>query len=488
MWSFLKFIQKNVTKPFDFYHIVVLYYEKILVIMVYHAIYRIRRYKSTATKTQKTQRRLKVKKRIVSIICVALLLITIPASLISCGNEKLYYLGPYEIKADEYTYLIGMYKKRLLVNLGLEGTGMSAEISSGITLGDYLDSMYREEFEMSVYTLLYSQSLFDDYNLSLTDEQLKTIDTVIENTKNYFGGYSDQAFKRILKNFGFTMDTMRSVYTMQAKQMAVIDHLYGSDYSKLTDDALKTFYKDTYLRFQAIVINNTYEAVKDSDGKTSYVYLTDRQKEFANKLIDEMQSLLVDKDESKDYPTICAGLEMTKEELFADLGAVYDKLYEKYSYDKVYPNGYYMVAPVSLSQMISSEMLLAAFKTKVGDVADPITAKITFEKSGTININGKDETIKAGDYFEYGKAFIRRLELDDEGYKREESKIFFDDSDFIEQAGKSAFYDLLKNYEEKECKYTMMRSSAADSYKISEAIANELDYRFLYGTETTTTE
>ena len=429
--------------------------------------------------SRQPERSRKVKKRIVSTICLVLCVLMIPITFISCGKEKIYTLGPYEITEDEYTYLIGMYKRRLLANLGYENMSMSTEITDdGLTLGQYLDAIYRKEFDMSIYTLLYAQSLFDDYGLTLTDEQKNRIETVIDKTVNYYGGYSEQAFKRIVKQYGYTIDTMRSVYTMQAKESAVLSHLYGDDYSKLTAEAKEDYYKNAYLHFQVIVINNVYKSVTDSEGKTSYINLSESEKATKDQLISELTSLLIKGDKEANYPIITNELGMTVDELFADLGKTYNLLFEKYSDDTLYPQGYYMVAPTSANQITTSNALSAAFLLKEGDCA-VVTAKRYFEKDGTIEISGKTETIKAGDYFEYGEAFVRKLPLDDGAYSKEENKDFFKEDEFNAMAMKNAFYNLLRNYE-KECFYELRESSLKDSYSIMSAIPNDLDYNFLY--------
>lgn len=410
----------------------------------------------------------------------------IPITFTSCGKKSIYKLGPYEIKEDEYTYLIGMYKRRLLATLGYEDKSMDAKITEDLTLGQYLEAVYRQEFDMGVYTLLYAQALFDDYGLSLTDEQKNNVETIIEKTVNYYGGYSEQAFKRLVKNFGYSIDTMRRVYTMQAKESAVLAYLYGEDYSKVTDDEKENYYKSSYLHFQVIVINNLYKQAADG----SYINLSDSEKETRNQLIEELKVLLCWKDEKEleeakkaSYPIITTELKMTVEELFEDLGKTYDLLFEKYSDDTLYPQGYYMLAPTSATQITNSNTLSAAYFLEEGDFAI-VTAKRYFEKGGTIEISGKTETINAGDYFEYGNAFVRKLSLDSGAYSREENKDFFDEDQFNSMAAKNAFYTLLQNYE-KECIYALLESPDIDSFSISSAIANNLDYNLIYASQTT---
>ena len=165
----------------------------------------------------------------------------------------------------------------------------------------------------------------------------------------------------------------------------MLAHLYGEDYSKLTDDAKEEYYKDAYLHFQVIVINNVYKSVTDSDGKTSYINLSESEKATKDQLIEELTSLLIKEDKEASYPIITHELKMTVDELFADLGKTYDLLFEKYSDDTLYPQGYYMLAPISANQIVTSNALSAAYLLKEGDCAI-VTAKRYFEKDGTIEI------------------------------------------------------------------------------------------------------
>ena len=117
-----------------------------------------------------------MKKIICRTLCLLFLVILIVPSLSACrGGRTMYELGDYKITEKEYNYLMGMFKKKVLVTFdsSLTDESLELELSSGVTLGDYLEARYREGFEQSLMSLLYAQSLFDELGLKLTDEVQK---------------------------------------------------------------------------------------------------------------------------------------------------------------------------------------------------------------------------------------------------------------------------------------------------------------------------
>ena len=55
---------------------------------------------------------------------------------------------------------------------------------------------------------------------------------------------------------------------MQMKQSLLIEHLYGKNGEKIDQAILDSIYRENYMYFQTIVINNLYRVVeKEVDGK-----------------------------------------------------------------------------------------------------------------------------------------------------------------------------------------------------------------------------
>ena len=188
-----------------------------------------------------------MKKAISRTLCLIFIVIMIVPIASSCGKDKaIYSLGEYEITEKEYNYLFGMFKKKVLVSMGgdLSDEDMLQEISEGITLADYLEARYRDGFEQSVLALLLSQAIFDELGLSLTDEELSTINATATAMVAYFGNYSEKEFNNKAKDYGFDDDAMRSVYEMQFKENKVRDYYLGVNNEKVTDENRESYYRE----------------------------------------------------------------------------------------------------------------------------------------------------------------------------------------------------------------------------------------------------
>ena len=386
----------------------------------------------------------------------------------SCGSQNAYELGPYSITEKEYCYLLGMFKKQLLVSLGYTEEQIGYEVSEGVTLGEYLERTYKAEFEQSVFTLLFSQALFDEYGLSLTEEQENNLNASASGIIYYYGNLSESRFNEISAPYGFDADTLRSIYFKQAKESAVIRHLYGDNYSNLSDALKESFYKESYLHFQVLIVNTLYKKYVDSEGNTTYLNLSESEREYALLLEKELKELLVN--ENKDYNYI-----ILKDKLHLS----YEELWELYSDDTVYPQGYYMRIP-SASQMQSSSTLSAAFLLKEGDCGS-VTAKRYFTGSGSIKTEDGKEEIKEGDFFEYGTAIVKKLSLDDGAYAREENKDFFPESTFLQNATQASYFKHLQEYESTTFYTLMYNKDLQGKHTLESVLANEIDYEYLYG-------
>ncbi len=414
-------------------------------------------------------------KIVLRIICAILCLLLCLPILTSCGKDNVYELGPYSISEEEYAYLLCSYKRTILEDLGIDESYLSYPISAkdSTTYGEYIERMYREQFEQSVYTLLFSLALFDEYNLELSKEKKDSIKAAANSVIFYYGNGSVSKFNSLAKEYGFSDDSLRSIYEKQAMESMVVSHIFGEKYSNLTDINKDDYYEESYIRFQVIVVNTLYH--QDSDG--DYSNLSPEETATMKSLEDEMIELLVRENLNYNYkilPVLLGKTDMstvTYEELWAN---------PKINDDSLYPNGYYMVKPNTL-QMSTPTTLSQAMLTQVGDVSS-IAAKRYFDGSGTITTEKGDETINAGDYFEYGTAFIKRLPLDDGAWKSEANKDFFGDS-FISGAAQLNLFKTLQSFE-KTSPYTMVvESSLKEDYSLATIPANYLDYDYLHGTE-----
>ncbi|MBQ7907308.1 MAG: hypothetical protein IJ309_04965 [Clostridia bacterium] len=412
-----------------------------------------------------------MKKLSLRILILALCLLLMLPVVSSCNqNEAIYTLGAHCIMADEYYYLLSMFKRQLMASFEVENeSDLSYEVADGMTLGQYWETVYRPGFEQSVLRLLFSQALFEEYGLSVREESKNNSDNVLSELIKYYGGFNEKYFDKYLENYGygFSADTIRRVYDLQLKESAVMDYLYGLDYSKVTKEQKDSFYKDNYMHFQVLVINTLYKKHEDSLGNVSYINLTEAEMKYKKQLVNELTELLVSKNESYDYKII-------------DPSLSYEELWEEYSDDKEFSQGWYMQEPTS-TQMATSSTLATALVLRVGDCG-VVDAKRYFDGDGTIKTENGEEEIKEGDYFTYGSAFIKKLSLDNDAYLREENKDFFDENTFLANTAEDAFLKKLNEYES-QSGITAYTSSAKDSYTLDGVMANELDYYYFYGSK-----
>lgn len=410
-----------------------------------------------------------MKKAICRTLCLIFIVIMIIPIASSCGKDKaVYTLGEYEITEKEYNYLFGMFKKKVIVSMGVDFSeeDMSQEISEGITLADYLEARYREGFEQSVLALLLSQALFDQLGLSLTDEELSTINATATAMVAYYGNYSEKEFNNKAKEYGFDDDAMRSVYEMQFKENKVRDYYLGASNEKVTDEDRESYYRENYLRYQTLIVNTLYTLHTDSYGDVSFVLLEEDEKKEKELLVTELKELLINK--NKDYDYIL---------LKDDLSLSYEELWEKYSDDKFYPGGLYESSKPSAEELANSNVLSAAYQSKAGEIK-AVTAKRYFE--GDSSLENEEITVKPGDYFEYGTVFVKRLELDEAPYEKKANKDFFDKDTFESGVCNHVYFKAVSAFQD-TLPYQATISKLIQGKGFATIKANELDYYYFAG-------
>jgi len=146
--------------------------------------------------------------------------------------------------------------------------------------------------------------------------------------------------------------------------------------------------------------------------------------------------------------------------------------------DLTYPGGMYMVKP-NLYQLSTESTLTQAMKTPEGDVS-AIEAKRYFEDEGKITLGDSSEEVQKGDYFEYGKAFIKRLPIEKGAWKDEKNKDFFAGSSFIGGVARTVLFETFADYE-KHCPFTLLvNNELKEEFSLATIPANRLDYDYFH--------
>ena len=405
-------------------------------------------------------------RRILSFILLICILAGAMLCFSSCKNDTVFSLGKYKIKEDHYRYLASIHNRKQYASYQLDiTTPFEAKFENGLTVGQALDTT-QSSFLNEIYMLLYSQLLFDIYELEMPKELEDTVESNVTTIVNYYGGYSEQKFNQKSRNYGFTAKTMREIYTMQTKQSLVIAHLFGENGENIEKDSLDEIYEKNYMRFQTLVINNVYKVVKEINDEGEEVSvaeaLTELEIEERNNIIADLTNLFIEPKEGYEYKVI-------------DPTKSYEELYALYSDDKAYPKGCYSQFPRNAG---AQNAITAAALLRENDVAK-VNANRFFSQGGTFELGGEKVTINAGDYFNYGSVFVKRLPLTDAAYENEDFKDFF--GSFKASATSILYSEHIADFQTNEAGYQIKDHGVYEGIALSSVYPNNLDYNFLYG-------
>ena len=194
--------------------------------------------------------------------------------------------------------------------------------------------------------------------------------------------------------------------------------------------------------------------------------LDEDEKKEKEQLVAELKELLINKNTDYDYIL-----------LKDDINLSYEELWEKYSDDKFYPAGLYETSQPSAEQLANSNVLSAAYQSKVGEIKT-VTAKRYFE--GDSSLENEEITVKPGDYFEYGTIFVKRLELDEAPYEKKVNKDFFDKDTFEAAVYNYVYFKAISAFQE-TLPYQATISRLIEGKGFATIKANELDYYYFAG-------
>ena len=256
-------------------------------------------------------------------------------------------------------------------------------------------------FDQTVHNVsmsLVCAELFDQAGLKLSDSLIKTIDSYVDSfIKDYAGG-DKRALNSELSEYGINVNMLREIYILEEKGTALFDYLYGDKGTVgVTEEELDAYYRENYARVRHIYVNNKYyyETTEDGyyaldeNGNPISVPYGGAELEAKNAVVSSIEAAL-------------------------DGGMDFDEVYELYSEDKFYENGYYLPADMDFID----EVEISAFDLEVGEYT-------------------RVES-------EHGVHFIKRLEADENPWEDEANKDFFDS--FKENVRFKAFVAYVEQY------------------------------------------
>lgn len=361
-----------------------------------------------------------MKNRIISAAAATLLA---ACALASCSSESVMTYGSHSINENEFSYYLATYKgKYAQTYADFKNTPeyfSSVVTDDGQTVEDVLYSAVVHNVEMT----LVCEQMFDDYGLSLSRSVEDTINSYIGDFVDEYADGSRNKFNAALGAYGVNINMLKKIYLRDEKVSALYDALYGTNgIIGITDEDRQNYLDENYVRVRHIYVNNKYMYAMDEDGVQEY---TDdglrKKRELTAEELAAKQALIDAIDES-----------------LAE-GADFDEVYDAFSEDKYYKNGYY----ISENMDFISDVTDSAMSLEVGEYK-------------------KIET-------DYGTHYIMRLEMDEKPWENEDNSDFFDGYDTT--VGQALFADMA----EEKISEVVLNEEVLGEYTMADSAIN---YRF----------
>lgn len=357
------------------------------------------------------------------IISAAAATILAACALVSCSSESVMTYGSHSINENEFSYYLATYKgKYAQTYADFKNTPeyfSSVVTDDGQTVEDVLYSAVVHNVEMT----LVCEQMFDDYGLSLSRSVEDTINSYIDDFVDEYADGSRNKFNAALGAYGVNINMLKKIYLRDEKVSALYDALYGTNgIIGITDEDRQNYLDENYVRVRHIYVNNKYMYATDEDGVQEY---TDdglrKKRELTAEELAAKQALIDAIDES-----------------LAE-GADFDEVYDAFSEDKYYKNGYYISENMDFIEDVTD----SAMSLEVGEYK-------------------KIET-------DYGTHYIMRLEMDEKPWENEDNSDFFDGYDTT--VGQALFADMA----EEKISEVVLNEDVLGEYTMADSAIN---YRF----------
>ncbi len=330
--------------------------------------------------------------------------------------------GESVITTNMYRYWLSSYKGTFLYTYS-DMTDTDAFWDSVLyedtTAEDYLNASVLE----NVKRTLLCMELFDQYGLSLPESTVAEIDLYIDDLMEAYADGSKAKFNQTLAQYGVNADMLREIYLEEEKPAIVFSYLYeNGGPNTLTEEDLDAYYRENYVRVRHIYVNDAYEYVTNEEGYYQY----DSQGTVLTRGLNEAEAA----EKAEKIAAIENALSERQD---------FKTVYETYSEDLYYVNGYYLTKETDFIK----EVVDAAFEMEIGETV----------------------AVKS----EYGMHYLMRLPLEDNAYNESTNADFFDGyKDTVANDDFLKFLDELLSdvtvYEEEIGKYSIRH--AAVNYSI----------------------
>lgn len=356
--------------------------------------------------------------------CFTVLLLAALLLLTGCGSagKTVMSYGDSVITENEFQYYLSYYKNVYMQTYSdMEDTAAyyKTVLPDGQTAEEYLFNMTVENVMMTLICM----EQFDVNGLKITSEIEKDVDAYIKDLIAEYAGGDKKALNAVLAKYGVNTKMLADIYINQDKSGFLFDYMFGENGIRpLTDEEKQTYYEENYSHVIHLYVNDAYYYPTTEDGYTQ----TDANGNLVSapltaELLAEKNAVIAAVDEA------LAG------------GADFQDVYETYSEDKYYVNGYYLTKTTGFI----SEVVDAAFSLEMN----------TWKK------------VKS----DYGTHYVYRIPLDETPWEGEAN------ADFFENFETSLASELFMEYVRSFLPEVQVDREALASYSVEESPVN---YRF----------
>lgn len=308
-----------------------------------------------------------------------ILAVTIVLSTAGCAASPavMTYEGK-TVTINMYRYWLSSYKGSFMntyTDMSDTDTFWDSILYGDVTAEEYLNTAVAE----NVRRTLVCSAQFDLLGLTFPDSAKDEIDQYIEELIEERADGSRNSFNQILSQYGINIDMLRQIYTMEDKTSLLFSYLYGEGGANALSEAdYASYCENNYVRVRHMYVNNAYAYEVNEDGYYSY----DTSGVLKTRALTDAEQA----EKAEKIAAIDAALEA---------GEDFEAVYDAYSEDHYYENGYYLSGTTSFIP----EVISAAFSLEIGQ----------WQKLET----------------DYGTHYILRLAMDEKPYEDEDNSDFF---------------------------------------------------------------
>lgn len=292
---------------------------------------------------------LKLLKLIISWFVVAIMLVSFIAcdSNTSNGDEDPVVMSykDKQITASEFGYYLSKYKSqfaKIYADFSDTDEFYGSEIN-GKNAEEYLFDMVVQ----NVKRTLISEVIYAEKGQELSDEIVSDIEYYIDMLIYEKFGDDYTAFDNAVNRLGISTNQLRNIYLRDEVTYELLSLMMKNKAEiGITDESMQSYLEENYARICHIYVNNKYTYQTDSNGKLVYD--------------DEGQKITVPMS-GKELATKNAVIDAIDESL-AD-GGDFLEIYDAFSEDKLYKNGYYL----QRNTQFIDKIVDAAFELEIGE-------------------------------------------------------------------------------------------------------------------------